>query len=325
MPRLDAGRGDRLRRLDGRRPGPAGPRAALCCPPATPAGPPGPTTSCVRCSRRAAERLRGCLPSGGRGDRLHRRRRCLQGPGARRRAGRSPRCGPAHAQRRPRPTGSGMVVASPRRPSARHLRNGRDVADPGPPVRGAVECAPARGGGHRVRGQSAGRPHPLRGPGGRPGADPRHRDGNAGRTAGSCRPAGGRRRGGPAAQPRTVRQPRAIPFRAGAVEARRPVGHRDARRRPAPSSRRSRSRFCARTDIPSSTTPPFRRSRWANVHPGAAHDPPQADRGATSCPGTTRQRGDPHARPTGPPRGDPGQHHEPGLRRAHGGHRRARP
>ena len=203
-------------------------RAALCRPPATPAGPPGSTTSGVRCSRRAAEGLRGHLPSGRRGDRLRRRRRRLQGPGARRRAGRSPRRGPADAQRRPRPTGSGLVVAPPRRPTARHVRKRADVADPGSPVRGAVECAPAGGGGHRVRRRSAGRPHPLRGPGGRPGADPRHRDGNAGRAAGSCRPAVDG--GDVVLQPSHGLSGNPGRFRSGrrAVAARRPMGHRDA-------------------------------------------------------------------------------------------------
>ena len=51
---------------------------------------------------------------------------------------------------------------------------------------------------------------------------------SAGRAPGSWGPAGGRWRGAPAAEPRTVRQPRTVPLRAGAVAARRPMGHRDA-------------------------------------------------------------------------------------------------
>ena len=113
-------------------------------------------------------------------------------------------------------------------------------------------------------------------------------------------------------------------FRSGRVPLKRDdrLGHRDACVVPRPRHGAHASPSAHATDIPSSTAPPFRRSRWANVHPGAAHDPPRADRGAPFYPGTSRQRGDPHARPTGPPRGDPGQHHEPGLRRTDGDHRR---
>ena len=175
-----------------RRAGPAGPCCSALPPASGTCRPPGPATSCrpvlwsscgtayARIYRAVAE-VTGC----------HRRRRCLQGSGPRRRARRRPRRRPADAQRRPRPAGSRLVVASPRRPSARHLRHRGDVADPGAPVRGAVECAPAGGGRpSRTLGRVPVRPSSLRGLRGRPGRGPwSPRPAALGVPLPSCRPA----------------------------------------------------------------------------------------------------------------------------------------
>ena len=148
--------------------------AARRRPPAPPARAPGSTTSAVRRARRAAERptrriYRAVAEVTGSRVVVDASKGPALGAGARR----GPRHRPADAQRRPRPTGRGLVVEPPRRPTARHLRQRADVADPGAPVRGAVERAPAGDGGHRVRlgGVPVG-PAPLRGLRRRPGRGP---------------------------------------------------------------------------------------------------------------------------------------------------------
>ena len=256
-----------------------------------------------------------------------RRRRCLQGSGARRRAGRGPRRGPAHAQRRPRPAGRGMVVAPPRRPSARHVRNRARC--------GGSRCTGPRRSG--VRSSSRWRRSRTRAECRSPGSatrtwwptrcgpsSPRRQP--LGRSAGSCRPAGGRRRGGAGAQPRTVRQPRTIPLRAGAVAARRPLGHRDACVVP---RARHGAHAASAAHVPISARHPHHRSggpagRTSILEQLMTHPRPIAARRPAAQ--------EPLVSVVIPTRGRPAlleatlaSDHRPGLRRADGGHRRPRP